>query len=80
MTVTAEIGATPWPELIKKVQAGDEIVLTQDDKPVAKLVPAKNSERPVSSEGFRIRSFSDHRVLTPVISAADLADEMLGGK
>ncbi len=40
MRLTAEIGSTALPDLIKEVQAGNEVLLTQGNKPVAKLVPA----------------------------------------
>lgn len=75
MTVTAEIGHGELAELVKQVQAGKEVLLTQDSKPVAKLVPA--DQQPVApTAGLRIRSLKGHRVLTPVISQGELADEM----
>ena len=40
MTVTAEIGAGQLADLVKQVQAGDEVLLTQGHKLVAKLVAA----------------------------------------
>jgi prevent-host-death family protein len=40
MIVTAEIGAGELADLIKQMQAGDEVLLTQGNKPVAKLVSA----------------------------------------
>jgi prevent-host-death family protein len=43
MTIWAEIGAARLSELVKQVQAGNEVLLTQGDKPVAKLVPATES-------------------------------------
>ena len=75
MIITAEIGTGQLADLVKQVQAGDEVVLTQGNKPVAKLVPALEetaSPRPA----LQIRSLKGHRVLTPVISQADLAQEM----
>ncbi len=77
VTVIAEIGAGELADLIKQVQAGDEILLTQGNKPVAKLVSAvemSSPQRPVSP----IRSLKGHRVLTLVISQSELADEMFG--
>lgn len=77
MTVTTEIGTRPLADLIKQVQAGNEVLLTQGNKPVAKLVPAV--EKAVSSgTPLRIRSFKGHRVLTPVISQGELAEGMFG--
>ena len=40
MVVTAEIGTGQLADLIKQVQAGAEMVLTQGNKSVAKLVSA----------------------------------------
>ena len=77
MTVIAEIGAGELANLIKQVQAGDEILLTQGNKPVAKLVSATEMslpQRPVSP----IRSLKGHRVWTPIISQSELADEIFG--
>jgi antitoxin (DNA-binding transcriptional repressor) of toxin-antitoxin stability system len=59
------------------VQAGDEVVLTQGNKPVAKIVSA--SEKTASPAApLPIRSLKGHRVLTPNISQGELADEMFG--
>ena len=77
MIITAEIGTGQLAELVKQVQAGDEVVLTQGNKPVAKLVPAVE-ESASARPALRIRSLKGHRVLTPVISQADLAEEMFG--
>jgi antitoxin (DNA-binding transcriptional repressor) of toxin-antitoxin stability system len=77
MTVIAEIEAGQLADLIRQVQAGDDVVLTQGNKPVAKLVPAL--EEGVSPRAvLPIRSLKGHRVLTPIISQADLAEEMFG--
>jgi prevent-host-death family protein len=75
MIVTAEIGAGELADLIKQVQAGDEVLLTQGNKPVAKLVPA-GEETAAPRVALTIRSIKGHRVLTPIISQADLAEEM----
>lgn len=75
MTVTAEVGTGELAELVKQVQAGNEILLTQDNEPVAKIVPAPQKET-ASAASLRIRSLKGHRILTPVISQADLAEEM----
>jgi prevent-host-death family protein len=76
MTKTAEIDefSGRLAELIKQVQAGDEVVLTQGNKPVAKIVPA--TEENASGATIEIHSLKGHRVLTPVISQSELADEM----
>lgn len=78
MIVTAEVGARQLADLIKQVQAGNEILLTQDNKPVAKIISA--SENGIASPGaaLNVRSIKGHRVLTPTISQAELAEEMFG--
>ena len=77
MIVTAEVGTGQLADLIKQVQAGDEVVLTQGNKPVARLVSALEGSTPLGA-ALPIRSLKGHRVLTPVISQADLAEEMFG--
>jgi prevent-host-death family protein len=75
MIVTAEIGTRQLAHLIKQVQAGDEVVLTHGNKPVAKIVSA--AEKGIfSGTASNIRSIKGHRVLTPVISQGELAGEM----
>jgi antitoxin (DNA-binding transcriptional repressor) of toxin-antitoxin stability system len=77
MTTTTEVNGFTGKlaELVKQVQAGNEVLLTQDDKTVAKLVPASGNEI-ASGTTFQIHSLKGHRVLTPVISQSELADEM----
>ncbi len=77
MLITAEIAAGQLAGLIKQMQAGDEVVLTQGNKPVAKLVPALE-ESTSPGAAFPIRSLKGYRILTPVISQADMAEEMFG--
>ncbi len=76
--VRAEIADSRLPELIRQVQAGDEILLTQDQEPVARLVPAAPLSR--TALPFSIRSFSGHRIISPEISQADLSEELFGQK
>lgn len=75
MTVTAEIGTRQLADLVKEVQAGNEVLLTKGDKPIAKLISYEEI-KVVKGSPLRIRSLKGHRVLTPVISQQDLADEM----
>ena len=77
MTVIAEIGAGELADLIKQVQAGDDILLTQGNKPVARLISASDMPLP-QRPGSPIRSLKGHRVLTPVFAQAELAEEMFG--
>jgi prevent-host-death family protein len=77
MIVTAEIGTGQLADLIKQVHAGAEVLLTQGNKPVAKLVSALE-ESAALPPPRPIRALTGHRVLTPVISQAELADEWFG--
>lgn len=75
MRVTSEIGTEPLADLIKQVQAGNEVLITQGNKLVARLVPAV--EKPASQVSpLDIPSITGHRVLTPNISQSEIADEM----
>ena len=62
-------------QLVKQVQAGNEVLLTQGSKPVARLVLAVEKQTATPAP-LKIRSLTGHRVLTPVISQAELAEEM----
>jgi prevent-host-death family protein len=77
MTTTAEVNEFTGrlAELVKRVQSGNEVLLTQGHKPVAKIVSASENEIAVGT-AFQIHSLKGHRVLTPVISQSELADEM----
>ncbi len=77
MTITTEVGTRELADLLKKVRAGDEVVLTERNKPVAKLVPATEPPRSPAM-ALRVRSIRGHRVLTPEFSQAQTAEEMFG--
>ena len=79
MVVTEEIGVKQLGELLKEIEAGNEVLLTQNRKHVARLVP---TEKPKLGNGtpLRVRSFKGHQVLAPSISQADIADEMFGSR
>jgi prevent-host-death family protein len=81
MTTTAELSdfAKRFTEFIQKVESGTEVVLTRNNEPVARLVPS-SKQKLTSAERFAIRSFKGHRVLTPAISQAELAEELFGQK
>jgi prevent-host-death family protein len=64
-------------ELVRQVQAGNEVVLTQGRKPVARLVSASPQESGRVTP-LRVRSLTGHRVLTPVLSQSELAEELFG--
>jgi len=77
MIVTTEIDATQLADLIKQVQDGNEVLLTQGNQPVARVVSARETEKPTGA-ALHIRSLKGHRVLTPVISQGELAEDMFG--
>jgi prevent-host-death family protein len=62
-------------ELVRQVQAGNEVLLTQERKPVAKIV-STSENRIVSGAKLQIQSLKGHRVLTPAVSQSELAEEM----
>ena len=79
MTTTAEVNefTGKLAELVKQVQAGNEVLLTQGRKPVAKIISASEPDI-ASGITLQIRSLKGHRVLTPVVSQSDLAEELFG--
>ena len=81
MTTTAEVNefTGKLAELVKQVQAGNEVLLTQDRKPVAKIISASEKEID-SGTPLQIHSLKGHRVLTPVISQSEHAEEMFGSQ
>jgi antitoxin (DNA-binding transcriptional repressor) of toxin-antitoxin stability system len=75
MTMTVEVGTGQLAELVKQIQDGNEVVLTQGDKPVARIVPA--TEKAGTPHGaLQVRSLKGHRVLTSVITQSELAEEL----
>ena len=77
MVVRTEIGSGQLAELVKQVQAGNEVLLTQENRPVAKLVPAGEA-KPEPNASLRIRSLAGHRVLMPIICQEEFAEDMFG--
>jgi prevent-host-death family protein len=59
--VTIEEAATRLSELIDGTPAGEEIILTRNDQPVAKLIPLSDRPRPRrgSGKGFILRIADD---------------------
>ena len=76
MTIRTEIGTAQLSDLVKQVQTGDEILLTDRNKPAAKLVSAAENWVPAAGP-LQIRSLKGHRVLTPNISQSELAEDMV---
>jgi prevent-host-death family protein len=62
-------------DLVKQVQAGGEVLLTQNHQLVAKLVPASENEAAPGAP-LSVRSLKGHRVLSLVVSQAELAEEL----
>jgi antitoxin (DNA-binding transcriptional repressor) of toxin-antitoxin stability system len=79
MTTMAEVNEVNGrlAELVRQVMAGNEVVLTQDHRPVAKIVATPGKEI-TGRASLQIHSLTGHRVLTPAISQAELADEIFG--
>jgi antitoxin (DNA-binding transcriptional repressor) of toxin-antitoxin stability system len=75
MTMRAEIAAGQLAELVEQVQAGNEVLLTKGNKLVAKIVPAPDKDL-IPHVALQIHSRKGPRVLTPIISQSELADEM----
>jgi antitoxin (DNA-binding transcriptional repressor) of toxin-antitoxin stability system len=76
MTVTADIGTSVLRDLVNHIRAGDEVLLTDGDKPVAKIVPAAE-KKAASGFEFNVPSFKGHRVLySSPITQAEIAEEM----
>ncbi len=79
MTVIEEILSGQLTQLVRQVQAGNEVLLTQDHKPVARLVPLVEKEI-TPGTALRVRSLKGHRVMAPVFSQEELAEEIFTRK
>jgi antitoxin (DNA-binding transcriptional repressor) of toxin-antitoxin stability system len=79
MATTADLAklAGTAPDLVSQVLAGNEVILTNSNQPVARIVPVvKNGKPPRSLPPLKIRPLSRPRVVTPKITGAEIADEM----
>lgn len=79
MTMTAELNASQLADLVRKVQAGNEVIVMDKNQAVAKLVPASNGSKSVA-RSFKMRTFADRKILTPTVSQQELAEEMFERK
>jgi antitoxin (DNA-binding transcriptional repressor) of toxin-antitoxin stability system len=77
--MTAELSASQLADLVRKVQAGNEVIVMDKNQAVAKLVPANNGSKTVA-RSFKMRTFADRKVLTPSVSQQELAEEMFERK
>jgi antitoxin (DNA-binding transcriptional repressor) of toxin-antitoxin stability system len=82
MTMITQVGAAKLDDLLKQVQAGNEVLLVDGDKPVARLTAAvdlvKENEG-TSDKGqsiLNIRAIEGPRVLIPNFTHAEVAEEM----
>ncbi len=55
-TITVDEAQAHLAEIIEKLSAGEEIVLTRDEKPVARLIRTPNPGRPRPGLGRGMRS------------------------
>jgi antitoxin (DNA-binding transcriptional repressor) of toxin-antitoxin stability system len=81
MTTTADFAklAGALPEVVSQVLAGKEVVLTEADKPIARIVPILNGgSRPLPL--LKIQSFSRPQVLTPNLTGSEIAEDMFDGE
>lgn len=78
MTMTAEVSTAQLAALVKEVQAGHEVVLTTDNKPVARIVAATAETSPSPPRRLVLRTFPNVKVLKPYFTNGEIADEMFG--
>jgi antitoxin (DNA-binding transcriptional repressor) of toxin-antitoxin stability system len=65
-------------EFIDQVKAGNEVVLTEGHKPVARLVAPVEEQSIPPGQTLNIESSKGHKVLIPTFSHAELAEELFG--
>ncbi|TVR66326.1 MAG: type II toxin-antitoxin system Phd/YefM family antitoxin [Gemmatimonadales bacterium] len=76
----AEVGSyeakTHLPALLRRVEAGERIVITRHGRPVAELVPPASQGRPELDRTIQsLRTFGNGRRLGPDLSLRELIDE-----
>jgi prevent-host-death family protein len=78
MTKTAEAGelAKHLTKFLDEVRAGNEVLVTSGDKPVARLVPVQSQSRPRRRSIRSLRPLSGKWTGETVLKSGDLADEM----
>lgn len=77
MVVTVEMSDAQLAELVKQLNAGNEVLLTQQGKTIARLLAINEGCVPPCPprNPLMIRSFTGHQILKPVKSQTDLAEE-----
>ncbi|MBX3747158.1 MAG: type II toxin-antitoxin system prevent-host-death family antitoxin [Verrucomicrobiae bacterium] len=86
MTKTADVKdvAANFTHWLKEVAAGHEVVVTENDRPVARVLAAAEEARslpqpagqPTTPAPLGLPVFHGHKVLTPHITSAEIAEEM----
>jgi prevent-host-death family protein len=75
ITVGSYEAKTHLPELLKHVEAGEEVLITRNGHPVARLVPAAGSGRPPIGDTIRaLRELRGRHTLGPRLTVRDLID------
>jgi len=77
MTTIMEVATAKLAEMVKQVRAGNDVLLTEGDKPVARLVPAHETNA-ADGAALHIRALKGHQVLAAPVSQEQLAEEMFG--
>jgi antitoxin (DNA-binding transcriptional repressor) of toxin-antitoxin stability system len=64
MTITVNINEASLPELIAKVEAGEEVILVRDNVPVAKMAAVKGQQGAQDLVETIIRERADRKPVT----------------
>ena len=76
ITVGSYEAKTHLPELLKQVEAGEEVLITRNGHPVARLVPASGSTRPPTGALIgQLKLLRSRHSLGRGITVRDLIDE-----
>lgn len=71
-TITIEEAQARLPDLIENMRPGEELLITKDEKPVARLVGEKKPERPKRQLGT-LRGTVDVEAI-PIVSSDPILD------
>jgi prevent-host-death family protein len=76
ITVGSYEAKTHLPELLKRVEAGEEVLITRNGHAVARLVSASgNAQKPVKETIRAIRALRERHTLGRGLSVRDVIDE-----
>jgi prevent-host-death family protein len=77
MTVTADVASAQLPDLLKEIQAGNEVVLTEKNEPVARILPVPaRAQKSGTPRELILETFPDVKVLKPHFTHFEIAEEM----